>query len=543
MTPDEIRELFLAEHRRDKKLTLINFALIGLAILAFLVLMAVFLKGKLLPMANGFFTSPDTHPYIKLVLPAMFLLTWVVWPWIKLHKISKRESRIETVLAHMRAGTPADHVTQETVYKVVVPLGKIITFHLFPVEILHFSYGAETFGLPVPVRHISDIKRRLSGSDMEKITAVWDELYNNGSPTMSTASTPLKPMEEFMRFADRELKSTLEAMEKGRKKSSALYIGMAALIVLGMGGFIGYNFLFTAGQTQNLPQNTDTENIETYNQNMGNHTYTLLFVVLGLAVTGYAYHLYARHKTKGVAINPGAADFTRFKQTILKKILAFANPTFEYVQHGHIGLGELLETGLFDEKYYNLNGNDLIVGKHSGVPFQYCDLSVHRQKTVSNQNEGPEEVFLGQYFVARFPKSFAAPVYLTAKTGIKDILLTGNDIKGYLRLPAGKVELEDPEFMKLFNVHCDDQVAARYVLTPALMQRIKDIALRHKNNRLYIVIKDRKITVANNNRQNKFETGLFTKLTPELLGELYGDLCAQFAMIDDLKLNINIWQK
>ena len=32
------------------------------------------------------------------------------------------------------------------------------------------------------------------------------------------------------------------------------------------------------------------------------------------------------------------------------------------------------------------------------------------------------------------------------------------------------IKLEDPEFEKLFAVYGDDQIEARYILTPALMQ-------------------------------------------------------------------------
>jgi hypothetical protein len=103
--------------------------------------------------------------------------------------------------------------------------------------------------------------------------------------------------------------------------------------------------------------------------------------------------------------------------------------------------------------------------------------------------------------------------------------------------------LEDPEFMDMFNVYGTDQVEARYILTPALMERIKSVARRTKGQ-FYIAFSNNKITVTNHNN-SKFGIGHFTSLTKDnnkLLVEFYENVCDEFAIIDDLKLNINIWK-
>jgi hypothetical protein len=74
------------------------------------------------------------------------------------------------------------------------------------------------------------------------------------------------------------------------------------------------------------------------------------------------------------------------------------------------------------------------------------------------------------------------------------------------------------------------------------MQNIKDIAHKAKGNLFFFFINN-KIIAANNNRINKFETGVTTKLNAELLVSFYEDLYKQFSIIDDLKLNINIWKQ
>lgn len=75
----------------------------------------------------------------------------------------------------------------------------------------------------------------------------------------------------------------------------------------------------------------------------------------------------------------------------------------------------------------------------------------------------------GQVLVFEIPsgKRFLKPVGFRRVAGGFEILtdiVTG---------AANRVELEDTEFMKEFEVWCDDQIAARYALTPSMMERIR----------------------------------------------------------------------
>lgn len=182
---------------------------------------------------------------------------------------------------------------------------------------------------------------------------------------------------------------------------------------------------------------------------------------------------------------------------------------------------------------YSIDGNDQILGTHNGVAFQYCDATVQHQSSWSNEKEAPSEVFTGQFFIARFNKKFLNPIYITPKLGFVQNYKT-NSIKEYTNDLGDKIQLEDPEFMKMFDVFGNDQIEARYILTPAMMQRIKDLSLRTKG-KYYIAFNYDKITIANNNRENKFEASIFTSLTKtDAMEGFYKDLCDQFAIIDEL---------
>jgi hypothetical protein len=107
-----------------------------------------------------------------------------------------------------------------------------------------------------------------------------------------------------------------------------------------------------------------------------------------------------------------------------------------------------------------------------------------------------------------------------------------------------KVQLEDPDFMNLFKVYCNDPIEARYILTPAMMERIKSLSTQVEGD-LYLSFKNDKVSVLMNSGKNNFEVGEFKSIginNNEILVGFYEDLCSQLSIIDDLKLNVKIWK-
>ncbi|MGB1248215.1 MAG: DUF3137 domain-containing protein, partial [Chitinophagales bacterium] len=259
--------------------------------------------------------------------------------------------------------------------------------------------------------------------------------------------------------------------------------------------------------------------------------------VFGISFFGYLFSRFIfRNNT---AQNTG--DYTQFKATILNKIIHFINPNFEYLEYGHVDKHDINNSGLFLPSNYKIDGNDQILGVHNGVPFQTCDLTIHHQSRLSSENSGPDEVFKGQYFMAKFHKTIATPIVIYSNISFLKSLAE-NEMESHLDNFENEVVLEDPEFMKHFKICCADQVAARYALSTSMMERIKKLAMRNKG-KLYIAIKDNQIVIANNNGIDKYEASLFTKMEKAWIDDIYQDLSEQLSIIDDLKLNMNIWKK
>lgn len=558
MTTHELKELFLKEHGRDKKFTIIN--LIIMAIIASLVISLLLFLGVNFTDFLVDLMANEYALYYKLVLVALaagavgYVLSVIL-------KLRKRPAKIDEFISKLEQRKRAMDIGDYVEHKITIPLLKI-NIKLCPITYIMVTFEGEykPFTLPIHPSLVADIKTLVSGADMSKMSETWSELYSEEddeenpaesdvrkSPAgavaatlaaatvqdESAAVTPLKSSEEFRTYLKENLSDTIEDLESSRKSSKNLMLIMGIMSAILAVGYMAYilKSAFSSGAE-------------------GNYTIsfsTFIPVIAAFALFYFIYYIFIRPKQikalkSGEMTIQGDAGHN-FKTKLFDKIIRYACPDAEYALHGHVSLAEFLESGMFDQKNYKIDGNDLVVGKHSGVPFQFCDLTVSHQKTFHKEGEDPDYVLYGQFFVARFNKSFSTPVYIVPKNGLAGFF-TNNEIGNYLDTPGDKIELEDPDFMKMFKVYGGDQIEARYILTPSLMERIKNLAIRTKGQ-YYISFYNNKITVANNSGKNNFEVSTFKSIAKndnKLLIDFYQEICDQLAIIDELKLNVKIWR-
>lgn len=517
MNNTNIQEILLREHNRDKKLTYYAFAFYAVIGILVLIVLSNVLFSR--------FGTTSTPIYYKLIIP-IIIIGFGFSILKKFKALNNRHLLIEQLFNDLNTGKKASSITQHVDYKIILPLGKI-KIKLNPINFLSFSIENQIYILPVPVEIEPDFKVLLSGVNIEHVNNLKENL-NSTEVIQTTESVPLKTIAEFKEYAEKELTPVLDNMEKSRKKGLNMSIISIIFCVLIIGGYMGFNFI-TASST--AATNTDD----------GSSVFITYIIGFGI-ICALIYLVYIPiMKKKYQQTGNSGENYVSFKEEIFKKMIAFINPSFQYVEHGYIGAREIYEIGILEDKTYDVTGNDQILGSHNGVPFQYSDLYITHKPLIHMENQSDTEIFSGQFFMAKFNKTFSTQIVVAPKTGIKD-LITSNSFSSNIIKPKSKIILEDPDFTKMFDVYADDQIEARYILTPSTMQNIKDISRKAKGN-LFLFFTNNKIIVANNNRTNKFETGLTTKLNPELLISFYEDLHKQFSIIDDLKLNINIWKK
>ena len=103
------------------------------------------------------------------------------------------------------------------------------------------------------------------------------------------------------------------------------------------------------------------------------------------------------------------------------------------------------------------------------------------------------------------------------------------------------VQLEDVDFCNRYKIFSDNQIEARVVLTPAFIERFKNIKTAFKAKYMRAAFKDKKITIAVNAGKDLFAMANFTKDTnAETFVELFNEILSVLQMIDALKLNQKI---
>ena len=119
----------------------------------------------------------------------------------------------------------------------------------------------------------------------------------------------------------------------------------------------------------------------------------------------------------------------------------------------------------------------------------------------------------------------------------------GSMLQSHNFLRGELMKMDNAEFEREFSVYGTDQIQARYVLSPRIMEKILDlkkktgvaICLSFKNSKLYITVPC---------KQNKFEPPYFKSLV-DYVGacRYFQDLMLFVGIVDEFNLNTRIWTK
>ncbi len=232
---------------------------------------------------------------------------------------------------------------------------------------------------------------------------------------------------------------------------------------------------------------------------------------------------------------------SNFKHDIIGRLVRFVDDGLNYFPEQHIKEDVYMASRLYMRDLERYNGEDLIKGQYGKTKLAFSEL--HTQyKSRNNKRNSWVTIFKGLFFLADFNKEFNG--YTLVLPDIAQGLLGSFGQK--LQSFSGRgqlVKLENPQFEKKFVVYSNNQVEARYILTPALMQRIMDFKEKSKKNiRLSFIHSCVFIAIENN--KNMFEPRIFkTLLSFEPMEEYYNDLTLAIGIVDDLNLNLRIWTK
>lgn len=221
---------------------------------------------------------------------------------------------------------------------------------------------------------------------------------------------------------------------------------------------------------------------------------------------------------------------TAFKGVLTGKICAFHG--FDFQAHGFDFPIEDFSPLL--PPHHSERLEDRIAGRHEGVDFALCE---GRFKRRSGGNSGKDrEVFRGVLLSVDFHKPFNGETVLTPDWNVAANMLER------IRQNGERIQLESLVFEDQFEVYSTDPLEARYLLSPAFMEKVlqlvrhvegrKGLGLAFSGNRLLIAIRHHRA-------ETRFEAGhVFSAVTDwrERADSVNAELETILSVIEILKI-------
>ncbi len=221
-----------------------------------------------------------------------------------------------------------------------------------------------------------------------------------------------------------------------------------------------------------------------------------------------------------------------FKNKLLREIITKISPNLDYFPNKFIDKKEFYYPNIYKiADFYG--GNDLIEGKFKGVNIKLSDLFL-QEEIITYDEKGNEKVryetiFKGIFFIADFNKTFTSKTYVLS-----------NKI-AFLKRFGNRAYMDDVEFEKSFKTFTNDQINARYILTPNFMERVLNLQ-KIFNCEINISFIKTKIYIAINKGFDSFEADInkpIVKQDPAKV--ILDDLNALLDIVKVLALDKNLW--
>lgn len=230
-----------------------------------------------------------------------------------------------------------------------------------------------------------------------------------------------------------------------------------------------------------------------------------------------------------------------YKNTFVLKALKSVFDDLEYDPVNGFNESVIRNTGMMymGDRY---SSNDYIKGKYKNINIEQADVHIEEEVTTTDSDGNTtthyETIFLGQWMIFDFNKSFSANVQVCGK-GFTNAKRGnwGNALK------YKKVEMEDAEFNKMFRVYAQDSHEAFYILTPSLMDKIKKLS----NNiigSLLLCFVDNKLHIGISNNKDAFEVSVFRKLDEnKIISDITSEIKLITNFVDELNLDNDLFRK
>lgn len=170
---------------------------------------------------------------------------------------------------------------------------------------------------------------------------------------------------------------------------------------------------------------------------------------------------------------------------------------------------------------------DEISGERHGVEFTLAEATLKRRGSKSERT-----VFQGFLVTCTFARPFEGLTILANDQGWLGNMMGSQDFNGE------RIALEDPRFERVFEVFGSDQVEARYLLTPTLMEKILQLANCVGHGKLTLAFEGHHALLVVKGDDNKFEMGALVENLhdPESVQAILDDVAMALWIVDSVNL-------
>lgn len=234
-------------------------------------------------------------------------------------------------------------------------------------------------------------------------------------------------------------------------------------------------------------------------------------------------------------VNAKSAALTAcYKQEVISRIISTFCSEARFTPGGGVDESVFRSSGLFTspDRYHS---EDLIEGRLDKTDFYCAEVHAEERCTRTDSKGRTTEywvdIFRGFFFVADFHKDFQGVTRVYRDSIIK------------FGRGGTRVKLENPDFEKTFDVYSSDPVEARYLLTPAMMERLLQVE-RTFGGGISLSFLQSKVLIAIPDRKDHFEASVWHSLSDlTAVQEEFGTIRALTGIVQELQLNIRIWSK
>lgn len=165
-------------------------------------------------------------------------------------------------------------------------------------------------------------------------------------------------------------------------------------------------------------------------------------------------------------------------------------------------------------------------GSKSLTMLSIGDVSAYNIYTDSDGSRARQDVYKGMFGYVEFPRKFKCILIINSKFERKGLKLE-------------KVLLEDIDFNENFNIKTNNQIEARYILTPNMMEKLK--YLQSKIYNIKIAFIDKYLYIGAENL-NMFELGDLDINNPSCIFEnLYDEIDIILKIVEEIKSNNKVF--